>query len=89
MSDPRSKPQRALDAYFLDLIRDGVPDLGNTNGAEYDRLVWQALNSTALSAIHCEWDYAYWSYLLDEAASHLGIQARRSGSCRERSAASY
>jgi hypothetical protein len=89
VSDPRSKPQRALDAYFLDLIRDGVPDLGNTNGAEYDRLVWQALNSTALSAIHCEWDYAHWSYLLDEAASHLGIQARRSGSCRERSAASY
>jgi hypothetical protein len=76
--------RRSIGPGFIDLIRDGVPGLGDTYGAEYDLLVRQALNSTALSAIYAGWDYAQWTYLLDEAASHLGIQARRVGGKRER-----
>jgi hypothetical protein len=70
-------------------IRDGVPDSADTWGAAYDTAVWKALNSTALSAQEAEYDYARWTYLLDEAASHLGWQARLSGGRKDRSLQSY
>jgi hypothetical protein len=84
-----SRPHRALPGSFVDLIHDGVPGLGDTYGAEYDRAVWKALNSTAVSAVQAGHGYAHWTYLLDQPGHRLGEQARRTGNRKHRSVSSY
>ncbi|SET33196.1 hypothetical protein [Geodermatophilus poikilotrophus] len=80
--------ERALGGTYVDLIRDGA-DVADDYGAEYDRRVWKALNSTAISAMQAGYDFARWTSFLDEAASSLGRQARRAGGRKERSTRAY
>jgi hypothetical protein len=74
---------------YIDLVRDGVADLGDAVAKEYDRQVYRALVRVAMSARQAGYDYARWSYLLDESTSRLGLQARRAGGRRERTPHSY
>src|SRR4051812_16841319 len=79
----------SLDGPYLDLVRDGVPDLGNTYGAQHDRLVYAALVQTAMSASQRGHAYHQWHALLGESVSRLGHQARRAGGRKDRSDPSY
>lgn len=83
------RPERALPGTFRDLIVRGVPDLEDTWGRDYDREVWLALNRTAASAVQAGYDFARWTYELEQSDSRLGAQARRSGNRKERSHSSY
>jgi hypothetical protein len=79
----------SLDGPYLDLIRDGVLDLGDTYGAQHDRLVYAALVQTAMSASQRGHAYHQWHALLGESVSRLGHQARRAGGRKDRSDPSY
>lgn len=80
---------RALGGLHLDLIRDGVPDLADAYGAEFDRLVYSALVRTAMAAQGAGYDFARWSLLVDEPGSHLGRQLGLHGGRKRRSLRSY
>ncbi len=77
--------QRSLDGPLIDLIRDGVPDLADAHGRDYDVPVWNALVRTAMSATQRGHGFDQWIVYVTESRSHLGQQARRMGGRKDRS----
>lgn len=72
--NPSTTPprQRALPAWAVDLVRDGVPprDLKARGG----RAIWSALVRTAMSAHQCGHTRPQWENLVTEPRSRLGHQ---------------
>lgn len=76
---------QSLDGPLIDLIRDGLPDISDAHGRDYDVPVWNALVRTAMSAAQRGQGFDEWLPLVMESQSHLGQQARRMGGRKDRS----
>jgi hypothetical protein len=77
-----SRPFRPLAGKYVDLIHDGVPDLGDTSGREYDTSVWDALVRTALAAGWAGHTHYQWATDVDR--GRLGRQAESAGNRKMR-----
>ncbi len=72
-SETTSRPFRPLAGPYVDLVHDGVPDLGDTYGREYDSAVWDGLVRTALAAGWAGHTYYQWATDVDRGRLVLRI----------------